>query len=262
MTTQINPNQIRPATVNGSLLGTVAGTTTQMSLIAGAGIAISLVGNTLVISATGAAPLVIESFTGSQTVELGASVVNPSFAATYSATPTSANITNTDSIDSPHTLTTPFTAATLAGTFMHTVIATVNFLLSAALGTDTETATQAIAWEPAIFAGIGAPGATSSVTASGTTAVLSTSDVLVRTQLGAETVGEQFGPFTGMTGQSLYLLLIGATHNFIDANTSLAIPFNAPTTVTFVNAHGVTVTMHLYQSTNILYGASKPEIAS
>jgi hypothetical protein len=114
---------------------------------------------------------------------------------------------------------------------------------------------------PAIFGGVGTAGATSSVTASGTTAVLSTSDVLPQVQLGAEKVGETFGPYTP-SGQAIYLLLMGGSHTFIDAGTGFPSVFNSPITVTFVNEHGVTLTMYLYQSTNSLYGTYTPKVAS
>jgi hypothetical protein len=99
------------------------------------------------------------------------------------------------------------------------------------------------------------------VTASGTTAILSTSDVIASAQLGAETVGQSFGPFAP-SGQKIYLLLIGGSHTFIDAGTGFPFAFNTPTTVTFVNQYGVSITMYLYQSTNLLYGIYTPKVAS
>jgi hypothetical protein len=115
-------------------------------------------------------------------------------------------------------------------------------------------------WGYEIFGGVGAAGATSSVTASGTTAVLSNSDVLPRLQIGAETVGETLGPFSP-SGQVIYLLLTGGSHTFKDANTGFPFAFNAPITVSFVNAQGVPITMYLYES-NALYGNYAPEIVS
>jgi hypothetical protein len=124
----------------------------------------------------------------------------------------------------------------------------------------TLTATQAINWQPAIFGGVGTAGATSSVTASGTTAILSNGNVLPRLQLGAETIGEPLGPFTGLAGQNIYLLLTGGSHTFTSAGLPAA--FNAPLTVSFVNANGASVTMYLYQSTNALYGNYTIVVAS
>lgn len=188
----------------------------------------------------------INSFTGCSTVELGTSIVNPAFAATYSTTPGSAQITNTEGISSPTTLVSPFTSGTVLGTFVHTAIATTTFTLTATQGT-TQTKTCSDSWQPAIFGGVGTAGATSSVYASGTTAVLSTGDALARLQLGAETVGETFGPFSP-SGQVIYLLLTGGSHTFIDVATGAPFAMAASIPVSFINAQGVTITMYLYGS--------------
>ncbi len=214
-------------------------------------------GNTITISLS--AVFAITSFTGGWTVPVGASVVNPPFAATYSTTPASANITNTEGISSPTNLTTPFTSGTVTGTFVHTTPETTTFTLSATQGS-TVTATQTGNWGYEIFGGYGAAGATSTVNASGTTAVLSNLTVLPRLQIGAETVGESLGPFTGLTGQNIYLLLTGGSHTFTSAGLPAA--FNAPLTVSFVNSNGASVTMYLYQSTNALYGNYTIVVAS
>lgn len=203
----------------------------------------------------------ILSFTGGQAGEIGQSFVNPSFAATYSGTPTSANVANTDGIDSPLNLTTPFTSAAVIGTFHHTAAATVTFTLTATNGVSSPTATQTLTWQERIFGGVGTIGATSSVTASGTTAVLSTGDALPSAGLGIETVGQNFGPFSP-SGQAVYLLLSGGSHTFTDSLTGFPFAFNTPTTVTFVNQFGVSMSMFLYQSTNPLTGTFEPRVAS
>jgi len=208
-----------------------------------------------------AAPFSITSFTGCNgTVELGFHVVNPSCSATYSATPSSANLTNTDGISSPTNLTAPFTSGTISGNFSHSTITTTTITLTA-VGTSTQTASQNYQWQPRIFGGLGASGATSTVTASGTTAILSTSDVINSIQLGAENVGQTFGPFAP-SGQCIYLLLIGGSHTFVDANTGFPFAFNTPTAVSFTNANGVVVSMFLYQSTNVLTGSFAPKVTS
>jgi hypothetical protein len=122
-------------------------------------------------------------------------------------------------------------------------------------------ASQNYNWKPRIFGGVGASGATSTVTASGNTAILSNSSILSSAGLGAETVGQIIGNYS-TSGQNVYLLLIGGTHTFIDANTGFPFAFNAPITVVFVNQYGVTVTMYLYQSTNSLFGNYAPKVAS
>lgn len=206
-------------------------------------------------------PFAINSFAGCAGVlELGATQTNPAFTASYSVTPASANITNTDGISSPLILSTPFTSGTVTGSFTHSVVATTTFTLTA-VGSTTQTASCSDSWQPRIFGGVGNAGATSTVTASGTTAVLSTSDVLPSLQLGAETVGETFGPFSP-SSQAVYLLLVGGSHTFTDNLTGFPFAFNAPIAVTFVNTNGVSVTMFLYQSTNDLFLPVQPRVAS
>jgi hypothetical protein len=207
------------------------------------------------------APFSITSFTACNgTVELGFHVVNPTCSATYSALPSSANITNTDGLSSPTNLTTPFTSGTITGNFSHTTVTTTTFTLTA-IGTSTQTATQSYQWQPRIFGGLSTSGATSTVTASGTTAILSTGGVLASLQLGAESVGSVFGPFAP-SGQNVYLLLIGGSHTFVDVGTGFPFAFNTPTSVSFTNANGVVVSMFLYQSTNSLTGTFNIRVAS
>lgn len=209
----------------------------------------------------GGGSFAILSFTGiAASLELGAALVNPAYAATYSELPASADITNTDGINSPLALTTPFASGAIAGTFTHSTAASTTFTLSASQGS-TQTAMQVVNWNPRIFGGVGASGASNAVTAAGTTAVLSTTDVLASVQLGAEAVGQSFGPYA-TTDQCIYLLLMGGAHTFIDAGTGFAFAMNAPLAVTFVNAEGATVPMYLYQSTNPLYGNYTPKVAS
>lgn len=203
-------------------------------------------------SGGGGSGLTITAFTGGTTVEIGSTITNPSFTATYSQTPASASITNTDGVSSPFALTTPFTSATIPGGFTKTTQASTTFTLLATLGASSPTATQTLSWVPRSFAGIGAAGATNSVTASGTTAVLSNSAVLASTGVTASNIGQTYGPFTA-SGQKLYLLILGTGHTFVDAGTQLSIPFNSPTSVSFVNQFGDTVAMQLYESTNLYY---------
>lgn len=203
----------------------------------------------------------INSFTGcGGALELGQTVTSPTCSATYTATPTSASITNTDSVDSPLVLVSPFTSGTIVGSFSHSTVTTTTVQLTA-IGSSTQTANQTYTWNPRIFGGLGTAGATSTVTASGTTAVLSTSDVLPSAGLGAETVGQTFGPYAS-SGQTIYLMLMGGSHTFTDSLTGFPFAFNTPTTVTFVNEFGITQTMYLYTSTNTLTGTFEPKVAS
>lgn len=243
----------------GSGVASLNSLTGALTIACGSGLSCNTAGSTITISAV-CSPFNISSFSGGSTVELGATVLNPAFTASYSCPPNSASITNTDAIDSPLTLTTPFTSGTVVGSFTHSAVAATTFTLSA-IQASTQTATQTINWEPRSFGGVGTAGATSSVTASGTTAILSTSDVLASIDLAASNVGQVYGPFTP-SGQNVYLLLIGGSHTFIDTGTGFPFAFNAPIAVTFVNAHGVTVSMFLYQSTNPLFGTYNIRVAS
>lgn len=236
-------------TISGSSSGT--GVT---SITPGSGLSCSpLVGSTCTgaVTVNISSPLTITSFSGcAGTVEFGQNIVNPSFAATYSTTPASANITNTDGISSPTALSTPFTSGSVTGTFTHNSVVTTTFTLTA-MGSSTQTATCTDTWQPRIFGGIGTSGATGA-TASGTTAVLTgATGTLPSIQLGAETVGQSLGSYQP-SGQNIYVFLIGGSHTFTDACTGFPLPFNAATSVSFVNAQGATVAMKLYQSTNSL----------
>jgi hypothetical protein len=194
----------------------------------------------------------INSFTGGSTVEIGATVTNPSFTASYSHTPNSAQITNTDGIDSPLVLSPPYTSGTVVGTFVHDSQATVTFTLTA-IYTSTKTATSLINWYARSFAGVGAPGATSTVTAhAGNTAQLSTGDILANEGLFSSFVG-QSASFNA-SGQNLYFLLVGGSHSFTDNSNSQPFPFNTPTPVSFVNQNSQTISMYLYQSSTTLTG--------
>jgi len=200
-----------------------------------------------------AAGFTISSFTGGSTVEIGATVTNPAFTAAYSSIPDSANITNTDGIDSPLILTTPFTAGTVVGSFVKAAQATTTFTLHATKGSVNKTATSAITWNPRSFGGVGTAGA-SSATASGNNAVLNGGDgTLGSIALLASVVGQTFGPFTPST-QKIYLLLphTASPHTFKDAVTGFAFAFNAPTTFAFPNQNSDAVSMDLYESTNLL----------
>jgi len=232
--------------------------TGDVTIACGSGLSCVQSGNTINVSV--ATALSILSFTGYQLVEVGTSIANPSFTALYNTLPNSAQITNTEGISSPTVLSTPFTSGTVTGTFAHNTPTTTTFTLSATLGT-TVTQTQTLNWADAIFGGVGSAGATPTVTASGTTAVLSTGDVLPRVQLGTESLGQTLGPFSP-AGQYVYLLLVNPGHTFIDANTGLPFAIDAPITVSFVNVNGVTVTMYLYRSSNPLFVPVNPKVAT
>lgn len=198
----------------------------------------------------------IASFTGGSTVEVGTTVTNPAFIASYSSTPASATITNTDSIGSPLALVSPFTHGTVTGAFKHTTVSAATFTLNATSGV-TKAATSAISWQPRTFAGVGAAGATGA-TAAGTTAVLTgTTGTLPSAGLNNQTTYA-----ATPSAQKVYILMTGGTHTFKDASTGFAFAFNTPTSVSFVNANGSTIAMFLYESTNTLTGTFSIQVVS
>jgi hypothetical protein len=195
----------------------------------------------------------INSFSGGSTVEIGATVSNPAFTASYSHTPNSAQITNTDGIDSPLVLSSPYTSGTVVGSFHHTSQATVSFTLSATY-TSTKTAGASINFYPRMFAGVGGAGA-SSATASGTNAILNSSlgtlaSIGVLSSLAVGTL-ISFSP----TAQKLYVLATGGSHSFVDNSNNLPFPFNSPTNFIFTNINSSMISMYLYESTNTLTGS-------
>jgi hypothetical protein len=194
----------------------------------------------------------ITGFGGGSVVECGATVTNPSFSASYSSLPSSANIANTDAIDSPLTLTTPFTSGTVVGSFHHTAVNdSVTFTLTAIKGV-TRTATTAITYEARSFGGVGGAGATSA-TALGSTAVLSASlGTLSDEGLHGSDVGQSYGPFNP-TSQKIYLLMPHTSpgHTFKDQN-GFTFAMNSPTTFSFTNQNAAVISMDLYESTNLL----------
>ncbi|HEY1646289.1 MAG TPA: hypothetical protein VGF75_08100 [Candidatus Saccharimonadales bacterium] len=203
----------------------------------------------------------ISSFAGGSTVEIGAAIVNPAFTASYSSLPDSADITNTDGIDSPLTLTTPFTSGTVTGTFTKSSAGSTVFTLHATKSGNTKTATQTISSLPRNFGGVGTAGATGA-TASGTTAVLAgATGTLASAGLFSSPVGVTFGTYTP-SGQKVYVLTTGGSHAFKDAITGFAFAFNTPTSVSFTNQNGDVVAMDLYESTNTLTGTFEPECVS
>ena len=198
----------------------------------------------------------INSFTGGSTVETGATVTNPAFAASYNETPDSANITNTDGTDSPLALTTPFTAGTVVGAFHKTTPQAVTFTLHATKGSVTKTAASAINFFDRTFSGVGAAGA-ATATAAGTTAVLNGGAGTLAGSgsdggLFNSIVGQTFGAFNP-TNQKIYVLTPHTTvpHTFHDQD-GFGFPMNAPTTFNFTNAQGAVLSYDLYESTNLL----------
>jgi len=233
--------------------------TGALTISCGSGLSCSASGTTISISIP--ATLTITGFTGcSGSEELGQTVSSPTCSITYTGTPTGATITNTDSVDSPLVLSSPYTSGTISGSFSHSTVTSTAITVTAQPG--SVTAGQSYTWNPRIFDGPGALGGATGATASGTTAVLvGDTGTLTSAQLGAETVGTTF-VLTGLSSQYVYMLLIGSSHTFIDANTGFPLAVNSPTHITFINQYGVSVSMYLYQSTNALSGSFSPRVAS
>ena len=187
-------------------------------------------------------------FSGGSTVEVGSTVTNPSFSASFSHAPTSANITNTDSIDSPLTLNSPFTSGTVVGSFTHTTITSVSFTLTA-IGSSSRTAGQSISYLARSFGGLGTPGATGA-TSSGSNATLTgATGTLNNEGLVSSNVGGSYGPFSP-TNQKIYLLFphTASAHTFKDQN-GFGFAMNTPTNISFTNQNGSVISMDLYEST-------------
>lgn len=199
----------------------------------------------------------ITSFTGGSTVEIGATVTNPAFVAAYSALPTSAAITNTDGIDSPLNLTTPFTHGTVVGSFHKTTAASITFTLTAIQST-TKTATQAITFAPRTFGGVGTAGATGATASGNNAALAGATGTLTSAGLNNQS---QYGPYTAAS-QKIYILMIGGSHTFKDAVTGFAFAMNSPTAISFVNQNGATVSMFLYESANPIIGTVTVSVAT
>lgn len=229
-----------------------------LNFIAGDGITLSNSGASVTIAQ---GPLFsISSFSGGFSTEIGSTVTNPAFTASYTLTPSAANITNTDGISSPTNLSSPYTSATIPGSFTKTTQTSTTFTLSATppTGGTPKTATQALTWLPRSFGGVGTAGATS-CTASGTSCTLVTATgTLTSAGLFTSPTNVVFGPYSP-SGQKIYVLTTGTHTNWIDNLTGFAFPMNSPTAISFTNQFGSTVSMNLYESTNILTGSFAPK---
>ena len=192
----------------------------------------------------------ITGFSGGSTVEIGQSVTNPAFTASYSATPSSAQITNTDSIDSPLTLSSPYTSGTVVGTFSHSSQTSTTFTLTA-VGSSTRTATQAISWLPRVWYG-SATAIAASATTSGSTLVLNTGGTMASAGLYSSVVGQSFA--YSPSGNS-YLTLArphaGGAHSYKDQN-GFTFPMTTSFTQSIVNQYGASVSTDVDQSTNLV----------
>ncbi len=179
------------------------------------------------------------------TFETGTSISSPGGSISYAnpTVPTSASVSDGTNVV---TLTTPFTAWTEP----HTYTTNTTFTLTALGNGQTVNPTQSITFLPRNFGGVGTAGATGA-TSSGTTAILiGATGTLASVGLTNNPVGQTYGVFSP-SNQKIYLLLIGSSHTFKDQN-GFVFAMNAPTNISFVNSLGATITMYLYESTNLL----------
>lgn len=201
-------------------------------------------------------------------VEAGLSTINPAgFTASYAnpTLPTSASLS--DGINSPVTLTTPFTSASLPHSYctISDGVKTWTFTLTASGNGQTQTSSQQENCLPRNFGGIGTVGATGA-SASGTNATLAgATGTLSGTTNGGglfvNPIGVSFGTYSP-SGQKIYIIIQGGTHTFVDSLTGFAFVMNTPTLISFLNINGVTIAMYIYESNLLLTGNYAPKVVT
>jgi hypothetical protein len=194
----------------------------------------------------------ISGFSGGTTNEVGASVVHPAFTASYTSSPTSASITNSDGIDSPLALVAPYTNGTIIGTFSHATPTVVTVTLSAYNGSLTRVTANVINFFDRSFGGVGTAGATGATASGGNATLVGAAGALNNAGLFASPVGQAFGPYSP-SSTKIYILVphTSTPHTFHDQS-GFGFAFNAPTTFSFTNQNGIVISMDLYESTNLL----------
>lgn len=107
---------------------------------------------------SGSAAYAITAFAGPAPVEVGATVTNPAFTATHSATPSTLTLTNTDNSESKNVVATP-TSFTSSQSYVKTTNnATVSFTITGSDGISPANRSTSIAWRPRVYWGTGAAG--------------------------------------------------------------------------------------------------------
>ena len=270
---RIPPLANSPALATDSLGDIIASTTTGIlsinndttpaqQLVAGPGITITSAGpGILIISLSGQIiPPTLGSLTLSPTSVTGGGTVTGTVTLTSGAPGGGAQVTLSSSNAAAQV---PASVTIPSGQTSTTFTVTTNIVGSVTIATITGTygasqsATLTIA-PPAqgIYGGGGKPGATSSITQSGNSVILSTGDVLPMLQSTPEQIGQSW-PMSNLNNQCVYLLLVGGSHTFIDALTGFPFVFNPPLPATVGGA-----SMYLYQSTNQLFGNYQPKVIS
>lgn len=195
------------------------------------------------------------------TYEVGQTVASPTnFAASYNSLPASASISDgTNTV----ALTSPFTAGSLAHSYLLNSTGQVNYVLTA-VGASTQTATQSSHWLPRSFGGLGLTGTATGATASGTNAALvGDTGTLASGGLAASSVGQVYAVTTTAT-QYVYLLLVTNVSNPSGGSFTTPGPtvfaMNSPTSITFTNQNGQPITMFLYRSANSFFSGTTFDI--
>lgn len=185
-------------------------------------------------------PAFAAALSGGGTLEVGQSVVNPSFTVGYTnGPPNSASLTDTEGNPTIN-LSSPFTAVTSPHTFSKTALnATVTFTLSATKGAVTRQSTAAYAWRPRGFWGVGAiPG--------------SLNEAFVEALANSGLQSSRARSFTLSTSAGEYMWYAypasyGAATFTVGGFSG---GFILAGTVSVTNAYGVTQTHNVYRSTN------------
>lgn len=175
----------------------------------------------------------ISSFAGAGSYtsvkELGDTIVNPGFTASYSSLPVSANIT--DAINAPLVLITPFTSGTEPFTYSkNTPNATVVWTLHAT-SSAVRTASVTTTWEARIYYGIQTPGTINAAFVTG----------LPSSQLQTVATGT-FAIGAGSNTKKAYLFFDAAFSTptiFKDNGTGFSVPTTCALSVSVTNAYGV-----------------------
>jgi len=226
------------------------------NLVAGDGIAISTGGGTTTISS--GPSFTINSFTTPTTLlEIGTTLTNPTFSAAYSVTPTVATITNTDSISSPTTLSSPFTSGSVTGSFVKHSASSTTFTLNATGNGVPKTQSTTVSWNARTFGGVGTTGATS-CSASSNNCTLNTSGTLTDAGVVTTVVNKVYGPYSPTGGQKIYVATPGScTHSsWTDTVSGFALVMDSGTSFTFTNQHSDSVGMCLYATVNTYISGS------
>lgn len=175
-------------------------------------------------------------------VELGSTVTNPTFSASYIGTPSAATLDDgTGAVD----LTTPFTSFGLGRTYTKSAVGSSQpFTLWATDGTTEANRTISINWWPMVYYGVAAvPGAYDQTFV--LTTIAPQGSVLAGSR--QRTVSYDAAP-----GQKLFYIYPdtfgGVPANFRDANTGWEAGFSKSATVAVTNSFGVTVSYAVWES--------------